>query len=155
MTIQVYIDPCTVNSRKILAGLQQMKVDNAKKALTDEKNTTKRSPVMPVHCDYTAESGPLRVKQLLGDEANDLLKRRVAFINVWKPVDRVVEERPFAMCDAQSCEDIDIFKLHSRYRDCNGENSEMKHLPKHKWYYSPKMTLEQVVLLKVRDLIGC
>jgi hypothetical protein len=26
MTIQVYCDPCTVNSRKVLAGLQQMKV---------------------------------------------------------------------------------------------------------------------------------
>ncbi|KAJ4316301.1 hypothetical protein N0V94_005510 [Neodidymelliopsis sp. IMI 364377] len=124
---------------------------NAKKALTDEKNTTQRSPVMLVHCDYTAESGPLRVKQLLGDEADDLLKRRVAFINVWKPINRVVEERPLAMCDVQSCEDSDFFKLHLRYRDRNGENYVMKYSAKHKWYYFPKMTPEQVVLLKTFD----
>lgn len=98
---------------------------NAKKALTDEKNTSQRSPVMLVHCDYTAESGPLRVQQLLGDEAEDLLKRRVAFINVWKPVNRVVEERPLAMCDVQSCKDSDFFKLHLRYRDRDGENYVM------------------------------
>jgi len=36
---------------------------------------------MLVHCDYTAESGPLRVEQLLGAEARDLLSRRVAFFN--------------------------------------------------------------------------
>lgn len=98
---------------------------NAKKALTDEKNTSQRSPVMLVHCDYTAESGPLRVQQLLGDEAEGLLKRRVAFINVWKPINRIVEERPLAMCDVQSCKDSDFFKLHLRYRDRDGENYVM------------------------------
>lgn len=128
---------------------------NAKKALTDEKNTSQRSPVMLVHCDYTAESGPLRVQQLLGEEAEELLKRRVAFINVWKPVNRVVEERPLAMCDVQSCEDSDFFKLHLKYRDRNGENYVMKHSPKHKWYYFPKMTPEQVILLKVVYLKNC
>jgi len=124
---------------------------NAKKPLTDEKNTSQRSPVMLVHCDYTTESGPLRVQQLLGDEAEDLLKRRVAFINVWKPINRIVEERPLAMCDVQTCEDSDFFKLHLRYRDRNGENYVCKYSPKHKWYYFPKMTTEQVVLLKTYD----
>ncbi|KAJ4993130.1 hypothetical protein SVAN01_01482 [Stagonosporopsis vannaccii] len=124
---------------------------NAKKALTDEQNTSQRSPVMLVHCDYTAESGPLRVQQLLGDEAENLLKRRVAFINVWKPINRAVEERPLAMCDVQSCEDSDFFKLHLRYRDRNGENYVMKYSPKHKWYYFPKMTPEQIILLKTFD----
>ena len=39
---------------------------------------------MLVHCDYTAESGPLRVKQLLPEEADEKLQRRVAFFNVWE-----------------------------------------------------------------------
>jgi hypothetical protein len=124
---------------------------NAKKKLTDEKNTSQRSPVMLVHCDYTAGSGPLRVKQLLGDEADDLLSRRVSFINVWKPINRVVEERPLAMCDVKSCKDEDFFKLILRYRDRTGENYVMKHSPDHKWWYFPKMTPEQVILLKTFD----
>jgi len=36
---------------------------------------------MLVHCDYTPNSGPLRVRQLLPAEADELLKRRVAFYN--------------------------------------------------------------------------
>ncbi|KAF2731311.1 glutathione S-transferase [Polyplosphaeria fusca] len=124
---------------------------NAAKALTDEKNTSQRSPVMLVHCDYTSESAPLRVRQLLPDEADALLSRRYAFINVWKPINRVVEERPLAMCDVTSCRDEDFFKLYLRYRDRTGENYVMKHAERHKWWYFPKMSPEQVVLLKTFD----
>jgi hypothetical protein len=123
---------------------------NAGKKLTDETKTTQRTPVMLVHCDYTSESGPTRVRQLLKEEADDLLSRRVAFINVWKPIN-VVEERPLAMCDVTSTSPHDFFKLHLRYRDRNGENYVMRHSPKHKWWYFPKMTPEQVILLKTYD----
>ncbi|KAF2686796.1 hypothetical protein K458DRAFT_416138 [Lentithecium fluviatile CBS 122367] len=124
---------------------------NSKKKLTDEKNTSQRSPVMLVHCDYTAESGPLRVRQLLPNEADDLLSRRVSFINVWKPINRIVEERPLAMCDVQSTQPEDFFKLFLRYRDRTGENYVMKHSDKHTWWYFPRMTPEEVVLLKTFD----
>lgn len=123
---------------------------NSGKPLTDETKTSQRTPVMLVHCDYTAESGPTRVRQLLKEEADDLLSRRVAFINVWKPIN-VVEERPLAMCDITSTTSEDFFKLHLRYRDRNGENYVMRHSPKHKWWYFPKMTPEQVILLKTYD----
>lgn len=123
---------------------------NAQKKLTDEKNTSQRTPVMLVHCDYTAESGPVRVTQLLGEEAEDLLSRRVAFLNVWKPLN-VVEERPLAMCDVKSCADKDFFKLFLRYRDRVGENYVMSHNPEHKWWYFPKMTPQQAILLKTYD----
>ncbi|KAH8732207.1 glutathione S-transferase [Phaeosphaeriaceae sp. PMI808] len=123
---------------------------NATKKLTDEKNTSQRTPVMLVHCDYTAESGPVRVKQLLGAEAEDLLARRTAFINVWKPLN-VVEERPLAMCDVQSCEDEDFFKLFLRYRDRVGENYVMSPNPRHKWWYFPRMKPDQAILLKTFD----
>lgn len=124
---------------------------NAKKKLTQETNTSQRAPVMLVHCDYTAESGPTRVKQLLPEEADDLLSRRVAFINVWKPIHNVVEERPLAMCDVTTSPTSDFFKLHLRYRDRDGENYVMKHSDEHQWYYFPKMTPEQVILLKTYD----
>lgn len=123
---------------------------NAGKKLTDETTTSQRTPVMLVHCDYTAESGPIRVRQLLKEEADELLSRRVAFINVWKPIN-VVEERPLAMCDVTSTTPEDFFKLHLRYRDRNGENYVMRHSPKHKWWYFPKITPEQVILLKTYD----
>ncbi|MCJ1357262.1 MAG: hypothetical protein MMC33_007258 [Icmadophila ericetorum] len=124
---------------------------NSAKPITDQTRTSQRAPVMLVHCDYTAESGPLRVQQLLGDEAEELLARRVAFINVWKPLHRIVENHPLAMCDVTSSPPSDFFKLYLRYRDRNGENYVMRHNPAHKWWYFPKMTPEQVILLKTFD----
>ena len=124
---------------------------NAAKKLTQETKTSQRAPVTLVHCDYTAESGPLRVKQLLGDEADDLLSRRVAFFNVWKPIRRTVEEHPLAMCDVTSSPPDDFFKLHLRYRDRNGENYVMRHNPHHKWWYFPNMTPDKVIVLKTFD----
>jgi len=124
---------------------------NAEKKLTQETNTSQRAPVTLVHCDYTAESGPVRVKQLLGDEAEDLLSRRVAFFNVWKPIRRVVEEHPLAMCDVTSAPQADFFKLFLHYRDRIGENYVMRHSDGHKWWYFPKMTPEKVIVLKTFD----
>lgn len=77
---------------------------------------------MLVHCDYTSESGPLRVKQLLPDEAETLLRKRVCFLNVWKPIHNTVYERPLAMCDVTTSDDEDFFKLYLRYRERDGEN---------------------------------
>lgn len=124
---------------------------NDQKKLTDQSNTGQRAPVMLVHCDYTAESGPTRVKQLLPDEADELLKSRCAFINVWKPVRNRVEERPLCMCDVRTAPATDFFKLHLRYRDRDGENYVMRYSDRQKWYYFPGMTPKQVILLKTYD----
>ena len=66
---------------------------NEVKKLTQETNTSQRAPVMLAHCYYTSESGPLRVRQLLADNAEDLLSRHVVFFNVWKPIRQVVAAR--------------------------------------------------------------
>lgn len=123
---------------------------NAAKKLTQETNTSQRAPVRLVHCDYTAESGPTRVHQLLPTEAPSLLTRRTAFINVWKPLNKV-EENPLAMCDATSSEPQDFFKLYLRYRDRTGENYVLRHWERHKWWYFPDMLPEQCILLKTYD----
>ena len=123
---------------------------NLQKKLTEEKNTSQRAPVRLVHCDYTAESGPVRVRQLLPEEADNLLSRRVAFMNVWKPIHKV-EEQPLAMCDVTSAPQDDFFKLYLRYRDRTGENYVLRHSDQHKWWYFPDMTEDQVILLKTYD----
>ena len=142
----------TVGAKRVLVFDHTIRTKgNDTKPITDEKATSQRAPVMLVHCDYTAESGPLRVKQLLKDEADDLLSRRVSLINVWKPVRNIVKERPLAMCDVTSSPDTDFFKLYLRYRERNGENYVMRHNGKHKWWYFPEMTPEQVILLKTYE----
>ena len=45
-----------------------------------------REPVLSAHNDYTEASGPQRVREVLPDEAEDLLKRRFAIIQVWRAI---------------------------------------------------------------------
>ena len=111
----------------------------------------KRPAVQLVHCDYTPKSGPQRVRDILPDEAEDLLKGRVAFYNVWKPLFETVEELPLACCDAQSQVDADMLIMELKYRERTGEIFVMRHSENHKWWYFPRMMPDQALLLKTYD----
>src|SRR5262249_12389110 len=60
-----------------------------------------REVVPRVHNDYTEWSGPQRVRDLVPDEADNLLRRRFAIIQVWRPIRHPVETFPLAICDAR------------------------------------------------------
>src|SRR3954465_313422 len=61
-----------------------------------------RQPATRVHVDHTARSGPQRVRDLLGDEAEELLKGRVQVINLWRPINHPVYDAPLAVAEAGS-----------------------------------------------------
>ena len=60
-----------------------------------------RDVVRRVHNDYTEWSGPQRVRDLMGDEAEELLQHRFAIIQTWRPIRHPVESWPLAIADAQ------------------------------------------------------
>jgi len=140
-----------VGAKRVIVFDHTIRAKRNEKQQTAETTTTQRAPVMLVHCDYTPNSGPLRVRQLLPAEADGLLSRRVAFYNFWKPLRRRVEERPLAMCDVKSSVAEDFVTMALRYRERNGEIYVMRHSPRHEWWYFPKMPPEQVILLKTYD----
>jgi hypothetical protein len=139
----------SVGARRVIVFDHTIRTKANAAQQTAEHTTTQRAPVMLVHCDYTPLSGPLRVRQLLGAEAEDLLKRRV--FNFWKPLHRPVAEKPLAMCDVTSTQAEDFLTLKMNYRDRIGEIYVMRHAPQHHWWYFPGMTPEQVALLKTYD----
>ncbi len=110
-----------------------------------------RPTVQLAHSDYTPKSGPQRVRELLPDEADELLKRRVAFFNVWKPLYRTVEEFPLAMIDDTTTIEEDKLIMELKYSDRTGEIYVIRYSPKHRWYYFPRMTPEQALLLKTYE----
>jgi hypothetical protein len=140
-----------VGAKRVVIFDHTIRAKSNTKQQTNEFTTSQRAPVMLVHCDYTPNSGPLRVRQLLADEADELLNRRVAFFNFWKPFRRTVEERPLAMCDVTSSSPEDFITMKLRYRDRDGEIFVMRYAPKHRWWYFPRMTPEQAILLKTYD----
>lgn len=140
-----------VGAKRVVIFDHTIRAKSNEKQQTAESSTSRRAPVMLVHCDYTPNSGPLRVRQLLPDEADALLKRRVSFYNFWKPLQRTVEERPLAMCDVTSSTDQDFITMRLRYRDRDGEIFVLRHSPEHHWWYFPRMTPDQVILLKTYE----
>jgi hypothetical protein len=110
-----------------------------------------QEPVKVAHNDYTLKSGPQRVRDLLPNEAEALLKNRFAVINVWRPIRGPVQESPLAVCDAQSMVQNDFVKHTLRYRDRDGEVYSVAYNPNHRWYYIPNQKKEEVLLLKCYD----
>jgi hypothetical protein len=108
-------------------------------------------PVRFAHNDYTVKSGPQRVRDLMGDEAEALLKNRFAFINVWRPIRGPVEEAPLAVCDARSMRLADFVPTDLKYRDRTGEVYSVAYNPEHRWFYFPRMRSDEALLLKCYD----
>jgi len=110
-----------------------------------------REPVRFAHNDYTLKSGPQRVRDLMCDEAEALLKNRFVFINVWRPIRGPVEEAPLAVCDAQSMRLADFVPTDLKYRDRTGEVYSVAFNPEHRWFYFPRMQRDEALLLKCYD----
>lgn len=108
-------------------------------------------PVRFVHNDYTHDSGPQRVRDLVPDEAEDLLTRRFAVINVWKPISGPVQGTPLAVCSGDSIAAEDMVPLDLIYRDRTGEIYAFLHSPGHRWFYVPEMRVDEALLLKCYD----
>lgn len=118
----------------------------------DREDYFLRDVVPVVHNDYTEVSGPQRVKDLMGaDEAEDLLSRRVAFINVWKPVTYPAEDRPLGMCDARSIAPDDLITTLMHYEGRTGQTYALRYNPDHRWSYVRNLRPDEALLLKVYD----
>lgn len=111
-----------------------------------------REPVRRVHNDYTAKSGPRRVRDHLeAPEADERLKHRFALINLWRPIVGPLEDAPLALCDAQSISNDDLVASDLIYPDKVGETYSFTHNPQHRWYYFPQMQRDEAVLIKCFD----
>ena len=109
-------------------------------------------PVRRVHNDYTFESAVRRVHQLLGQRtAERRLERRLAIINVWRPLFGPVQDTPLAVCDARSIRSQDLVPINLLYKDRIGENYNFAYNPAHRWYYVPEMQADEALLLKCYD----
>ena len=118
---------------------------------------TRRQPGVPpqpatrVHVDHTAKSGPQRVRDLLPEEAEELLRGRVQVINLWRPIHEPLRDAPLAMCDARTIDPSDLVPSDLVYRHRVGETYSVTYNPAHRWYYVPEMQRDEALLLKCCD----
>ncbi len=127
--------------------------DHTLRTADDELRESKkiREVVRRAHNDYTEWSGPQRVRDLLPDEADALLKRRFAIIQVWRPIRHPVETHPLAICDARSIAFEDFVISERRYPNRIGQTYAINYNPAHRWYWLPRMRRDEALVFKVYD----
>eukprot|EP00873_Tetraselmis_striata_P035085 jgi/Tetstr1/455349/TSEL_042184.t1 len=132
-----------------------------------------QTPLGVVHGDYTITSAPERLQQLtLTPRVNDTYAPRTngqpllgpevmegmkdfMIVNVWRNIaPEPIQMYPLAMADASTvaAEDLVVFEIH--YADRIGENFFCAHNEAHRWFYYPRMTRGEAILLKQWDSRG-
>lgn len=110
-----------------------------------------RELVLSAHNDYTEWSGPQRVRDVLPGEADALLRRRFAIIQVWRAIDRPIESNPLAMADARSVGMEDFLVAERHHPGRIGQTYRLKYNPAHRWVYFPRMRRDEAIVFKVFD----
>jgi len=117
----------------------------------DIRGAGPRQPATRVHVDQTATSGANRVREHLPDEADELLKGRVQVINLWRPIRGPLRDSPLAMLDGTTVKASDLVASDLIYPNRSGETYSVTFNPDHRWFYFPKMTPDEAILLKCYD----
>ena len=110
-----------------------------------------REVVRRAHNDYTEWSAPKRLKEILPDEADELLKGRFAIIQVWRPIRYPVETHPLAIADARSVSFDDFVVSERRSPGRVGQTYVVTYNPKHKWFWFPRQARNEALVFKVYD----
>ena len=113
-----------------------------------------RGPASRVHVDYTVASGPVRARDALGvGEVDRVLASggRIVQVNVWRSIAGPVARTPLALADAASVRPEELVATDQVFPDRVGEIYQLAHAPTQRWYWVPRMTPEEVLLIKGWD----
>ena len=113
-----------------------------------------KEPVKRVHNDFTDQSGPRRAADVLraaGIDPAILEGQRFALVNLWRPIRGPVQESPLAFCDAGSIAADDFVTADLVYPDRVGEIYQFRYRPEHRWYYFPRLAVDEALLIKCYD----
>jgi len=123
-------------------------------SLEQQRDKNIREPAGIVHNDYTAASGIKRLRDHLKDdpaEAEQLLQRRFAIVNVWRSIAGPVVNHLVALCDAATVKPEDLVSVERRADERIGEIQVAMHGSKQRWYTFPEMQMDEALLIKTFD----
>jgi hypothetical protein len=110
-----------------------------------------RQPANWVHVDQTVASGRKRIQEIMGDEAGELLQRRAAIINVWRPIGYPARDWPLVLGDARSIPLADLIAIDRIFPDRRGETYGLAYNSGHRWLYVPDVEPGEAILIKCWD----
>ena len=150
---RVYYPEVEALIRRVAGASRVLVFDHTLRSGSENEREAKlvREPVLSAHNDYTEWSGPQRVRDLMGAEAEELLERRFAIIQVWRAIADPIQSNPLAMADARSVAPEDLLVAERRYPGRVGQTYRLKYSPRHRWFYFPEMRRDEALVFKVYD----
>jgi hypothetical protein len=150
---RVYYPECETLIKEVSGAKRVVVFDHTLRTASDEERQSRkiRDIVSRVHNDYTEWSGPQRVRDLMGEEAEKLLAGRFAIIQVWRPINRPVESHPLAICDAQTVRPESLVVNERHYQDRVGQTYGITYDPDQRWYWFPHMRPDEALVFKVYE----
>jgi hypothetical protein len=118
---------------------------------SDLASARSRQPVGRAHVDQTVQSGLQRVRDIMGDQAEELLSRRAAIINLWRPVGHTARDWPLALGDGRSVDPGDLLPTDLIFPHRRGETYSLAYNPAQRWSYIPDLGVDECLLLKCWD----
>lgn len=150
---RVYYPECEALIKQVSGAKRVVVFDHTLRTASDQQRETQkiRDIVSRVHNDYTEWSGPQRVRDIMGDEAEELLRGRFSVIQVWRPINNPVESHPLAICDAQTVRPETLVVNERHYQDRVGQTYAITYDPAQRWYWFPHMRPDEALVFKVYE----
>src|SRR5437764_4551519 len=150
---RVYYKECEALIREVSGARRVVVFDHTLRTASEDQRAARkiRDIVSRVHNDYTEWSGPQRVRDIMGEEAEALLQRRFAIIQVWRPINHPVESHPLAICDAQTVRPESLVVNERHYQDRVGQTYAITYDPEQRWYWFPRMRPDEALVFKVYE----
>jgi len=117
----------------------------------DTKNKSTKTPFLRAHCDATAASCFKRLQLYFPDRAHSLMKGRVRFLNIWRPISTPIQDCPLAMCDFRTVDPRNLVPADIIFPHYQDEAYEVLYNPDQRWFYKQGMEWDDVLLFKLGD----
>lgn len=112
----------------------------------------KRPPARHVHGDYNADSAQQRLVDILGEaRAAAWAAGHFAIINVWRPIENVVEQAPLTFAHPATVAVDDWIDIDIVYPDRRGQITGLVWRPTHRWLYLSRMRPDEAAIFRVYD----
>ncbi|AEO67444.1 uncharacterized protein THITE_2088932 [Thermothielavioides terrestris NRRL 8126] len=104
-------------------------------------------PTNMAHIDFTPEEGERMLRVMYPDQADEIIAGD--WYSTWFPLRGPLNDWPLAICDARTVDrEADLMPGDIVYTDWATENLQVHHSDRHKWYYLPDQTVDEVLIFK-------
>ena len=114
-----------------------------------------RRPARNVHNDYSRTGAEQRLVDIVGESrARAFHAAGFGFVNVWRPVERVIRSSPLGFIWPRSMRPEDWMDIGLVYPDRMGQILGVAANPEHEWFYTSGMRPDEVTIFNIYDNRG-